>query len=130
MYTLYLGVIEAQEDFEHKDVPQRVNGRGASERVDKINRHIQDHLHKHFDHVAKRMTDFVQKKPLAGVVVGGHKESMHLLENHLPKDLRTKIIGEFTADTDLDQNSVLAKSKEIIDENERKLPQQTTRFTF
>lgn len=122
LYTLYLGTIEDKEEFNDADVPQKVKANGSSELEKRIDRHIKDHLHKHFDAVAKRARAFIQRKPLAGVVIGGHKTSMHVLENHLPKVLQKKIIGEFIADTDLDINSVVQKSKEII----QKQAQQST----
>lgn len=114
LYTLYLGTIEEKEEFSENDVPQKVRAQGSSELAKKIDRHIKDHLHKHFNLVATHVADFVKRRPLAGVVVGGHKESLHVLEKHLPKNLREKIIGEFIADTDLDTNSVITKSKAII----------------
>ena len=114
MYTLYLGAIENKEEFSDDNVPQKVRAQGSPELAKNIDRHITDHLHRHFDTVGKRAKAFVERKPLAGVIVGGHKESLPVLEQHLPKSLQEKIIGEFLADTDMNTNSLLAKSKVFI----------------
>lgn len=130
LYTLYLGAIEDKEDFRKDDVHQKVKAQGSPELEKNIDSHIRDELQKHFDFVADKVKEFVERKPLAGVVVGGHQTSLHDLENHLPKQIRQKIIGTFTADTDLDDNTLIAKSKEVIEkEHSVPKPEKTKHFT-
>lgn len=130
LYTLYLGAIEDKADFRKDDVHQKVKAQGTPELEKRFDRHIRDELQKHFDFVADKVKAFVEQKPLAGVVVGGHHTTLHDLENHLPKPIRQKIIGTFTADTDLDDNTLIAKSKEIIEkEHYVPEPEESKHFT-
>lgn len=113
-FTLYSGELEDQIEFKDKDVPQKVNGRNLGSRTGKTDRHIQEHLNQHFKIIAEKVNEFSYHKPINGVVVGGHKELIHRFEEHLPKHLRDKIIGEFTAEPDMNMNELLNRSKEIL----------------
>lgn len=113
-FTIHLGELEDQSELFEEHVPQKMKGRNFEEREDKIDRHIQDHLHRHFNHLAEELKVFLKDKPVTAVIVGGHKEIIHTIENHLPKSLREKVIGKFTAEPDAPFNGLLQQSKEIL----------------
>lgn len=109
-FTLLQGVIENQTYISKKDVTQQFKGRGARERTGKVDRHILDHLERHFAFVTTKLADFIHNQPIHGVIVGGHADSIHLFENHLPQNLKDRIIGEFSAEPDTSMNELLEKS--------------------
>lgn len=119
-FTLKQGIIEKQDEIIDKSVPQNIHSSAREtrklNREDKINRHIQDHLHRHFQIISKRINEFVHNVPINGVVIGGHKNIFHKFEKHLPKLLQERVIGEFISETQGSVNNILKKSKEIIDE--------------
>lgn len=112
-FTLFSGELENQGEF-HEVVPQKVKGGKLGMRSSKVDRHIKDHLHKHFDHVAKTIKEFVGNKSINGVLVGGHSEIINSMTRHLPKRLKDKIVAEFVAEPLSSMNDLLKKSKDII----------------
>lgn len=117
-FTLKQGVIENQDEVIDESVPQNVHPDTRETtrltREDKINRHIQDHIHRHFQLISQKVADFVGNTPINGVVVGGHKNLIHKFERHLPKLLQDRIVGEFVAVLNGNINEIVEKSKEII----------------
>jgi hypothetical protein len=132
-FTLYLGTLEDQAELTDDAVPQQVKGRNTDSRFapDKIDRRIKEHMRQHFTHISQKLAEFVEKKPLSGVVMGGHKEIIHTLEKHLPKELQEKIVGEFAAEPDVPINEAVDKSREILQNlNKNYRPQNRSRFTL
>lgn len=58
MYTIRDGNLENQAVVRDENVPQKVKGRWPeaprSERVKKVQRHIQNHLNHHFQYLARK----------------------------------------------------------------------------
>jgi peptide subunit release factor 1 (eRF1) len=118
-FTLHLGNIEEQIDFRDKKVPQEVNTGVQNSRGNKLDRHIKEHLHKHFNDVANKLNKFVGNKPIDGVVLGSHKTLIPTLEDHLPKKLQNKIIGNFLAEPDTNINELIIKCKHVVELNQK-----------
>lgn len=124
-FTLYQGHIEDQQEVKDPSVHQHAIGHTAGERQNKVERHIQDHLHRHFQLIAQTVHDFAKTKHISGVIVGGHKELMHKLEEHLPQPLQKKIIGEFVSELNTNFNDIVYKSKRVLEQVDKRfhLPQ-------
>lgn len=125
--TLFSNSIEDQGEVFDNSVPQKVkaNEEGFYGRSDKIARHIQDHLHQHLKLIAQRAGMFLHNRPIAGVIIGGHKELLHNIKNHLPKQLQEKIIGEFISELNISINEISVKSKKVIKQVNSHLNQHT-----
>jgi len=107
---------EVTEAHPYEQVPQRVKGKshGFTMRDGKIDRHIQDHLNRHLQHIAQEVDDFLKDQDVAGILVGGHKPLLHPLEHTLSKRLQSKILGEFIADLHAPLNTLVVRSKEEL----------------
>lgn len=114
IFTLLDTELEEQSQLFEEKVPQKVKGRNFEERQDKIERHIQDHLHRHFLHVAEEVKRFIAHRPVTGVIVGGHKPIFSELLKTLPTHLHAAVIGEFAAEPDDDFNDLLHHAQEIV----------------
>lgn len=117
-FMMSQGVIENQDEVVDESVPQNIHADSSETtnltREDKINRHIQDHLHRHFQLIAERVASFVGNTPINGVIIGGHKNLLHNFKRHLPKLLQEKVIGSFVSDVNNNMNDVVEKSKRVI----------------
>lgn len=114
------GIVEKRKEIvEHEasnQVPQKVKGRshGLNMRGGKIDRHIQDHLHRHLQHIAAEVDAFLAEQDVAGIVIGGHRPLLHTLEKNLPRRLQRKILGEFIADLHAPLPTLVNKSKKEL----------------
>jgi peptide subunit release factor 1 (eRF1) len=96
-FTIYMKHFEEQgPEIVSSDVPKKTkddNGRWG-----KVERHVRDHVHHHLRLVGNEAMHFlIQKrmKQLDGVIIGGHRELLHLTKSLLPSKLRQKVMGEF-----------------------------------
>jgi hypothetical protein len=75
---MYLGIVEDHLIIHDKSVPQNVKGRSIetphAQRDDKIQRHIQDHLHRHYSLIAEKVSHFIKDKEITAIILGGHKK--------------------------------------------------------
>lgn len=127
-FTLTQGTVEEQGEVYDPSVPQTVN-QDASEalyanREDKINRHIQDHLHRHFALIGRKVQTFVGDKPIQGVIIGGHKMFFRQFEKYLPQNLREKVVGEFVSELHGNVNELIEKSIALVQKIDRAFTQQ------
>lgn len=113
-FTLYHGMVEQQGHIYDPSVPQNVKATSMEDSQDKMFRRVLDHLHKHLITVTNRVTMVINHKQIHGVVIGGHRELLHKIEEHLPQDLRQKVIGNFVCELSGDMNDVSQKSNQII----------------
>jgi peptide subunit release factor 1 (eRF1) len=116
LFTIRAGRVEDQEDVIDPSVPQNVK---ASEeqyygRADKISRHIQEHLHRHFKLIATHINKFVEHKSITGVIVGGHDTLIHKTEEYLPKQLKKKVVAEFISELNVTLSQIADHSMKII----------------
>lgn len=131
-YTLYSGFVEDRQVITDNSVPQNVKGRWPevpyAQREDKMQRHIQDHLHRHFIRIADYAEKFIKHKPISGVILGGHKTEMSQFEKYLPKPLKEKIVGKFVSELKINFNEIVSKSKTIIDQVDKQFNQQLSPY--
>lgn len=113
-FTLARGNIEKQDQLYDPSVPQNVHPDTSealyANREDKNNRHIQDHLHRHFARVGEKVSAFVEDVPIQGVIIGGHKMYFQQFERYLPSRLKNKIVGEFVSELNTNMNTLVKKA--------------------
>lgn len=124
-YTMHSGIVEDKEFINHDTVPQDVKGRWPeaqyAERQNKVQRHVQDHLHQHFKYIAEKAAAFIKSRPVSGVVLGGHRTELSQFEKYLPKPLKEKVVGTFISELKVNFNEIVAKSKDVIEEADKKI---------
>ncbi len=123
-FTFHMGQVETQGEIQDPTVPQKVKGRNMSTLAGKVDRHIQDHLNHHFNFIGQKVGEFVKNKQIAAVIIGGHKELMKNVTQHLPKDLQKKVVGEMISELNINMNEIVKKNVVLIEKINRQLNQQ------
>ncbi len=113
IFSLYLGEIEESPDvFLEDNVPDGVRvkqsmttGGGGTVHGGigdkRIERHIQDHVHRHLKHVADKTLAFFRKKHFTRLILGGPSDkTLPRLKDHLHSYLKERLATEFTAHPD------------------------------
>lgn len=128
-YTMFDGAVEAKDSLFDDSVPQDINHIGSqglrTQRDDKTQRHIHEHAQKHFQLIAERVQQFIKNKPIAGVIIGGHKHELSQFKEHLPKHLQEKIVGDFISELHVGFNEILERSKRVIQQLNPQVNPQT-----
>lgn len=121
LFTVHLGEIEESKDVFDGQVPQRVkHGDDTWDQQNKIQRHIEDHLHRHLNSIAVEAKEFVKGNPVSFVIVGGHKEIIPKIKKHLAYPLNKMVLGEFVTELNIPLNEVFLHSKKIAQQINRK----------
>lgn len=117
LFTVHLGKIEEHKDIFGGEVPQNVKAKKIDYgREDIIFRHIEGHLHRHLQIVAKNTREFLKGKNIHFIIVGGHAETIPKVKKHLLYPLDKMIKGEFVTELNIPLNQVLHHSKEVARE--------------
>jgi peptide chain release factor subunit 1 len=118
-YTIAGGTVEDNDKLFDESVPQDINHIGSqglrTQRDDKTQRHVHEHMLKHFSYIAKRAEDFIKNKKIDGVILGGHKNELNQFKEQLPRNLKEKVIGDFVTELHTNAQDILKKSSKIID---------------
>ncbi len=112
IFSLYLGEFEEHGDMFSDEVPSKVSvGRGVRLGAPgvwgatgelRIQRHIEDHVHRHLKHIAERTLEFFTQKQCDLLILGGPEDkTLPYLVEHLHSYLRERLAGEFHARPDL-----------------------------
>jgi peptide subunit release factor 1 (eRF1) len=113
-------------------VPQKVHADGEeamhAKRSDKTDRHIKDHLNRHYKLIVEKLNEFASTTPIAGVIIGGHKTLFSSFEKLLPYVLQKKVVGEFIAELNTNDNQILQRAHEIIEKTNRSITHQNSPF--
>lgn len=119
-FILSSGVVEGEDETIEDDVPSRARTGGPAFPVGpgvwggvgagRIERHIQDHLHRHLRRVAEHARAALGARRFQHFIVGGpDNKTVPSLMGHLHSSLRQALIGEFRGRPD-DPLSTLAAS--------------------
>lgn len=119
LFTLFKGTVSSLLDFSKNDVPQKVkHGSNTWDAQDKINRHIQEHLHQHLNSLSAIVKKYVKENPVDGILIGGHKNLFVIIKKHLPYPLSKKVIGNFVTELKVPLNTISKKAIEEIEKLE------------
>jgi hypothetical protein len=137
LFSFHLGELEESPDvLIRDDVPDRVRasksmavsawGVYSGMGDQRIQRHIQDHMNRHFRRVAELTFDWFKAERFERMLVAAPDErTLSRLKDHLHSDLRRRVRGEFQARPDDDeqalQEKALETSRGIEREEEREL---------
>lgn len=121
LYTLFRGSVDSVSEFVKNDVPQKVkHGDNTWDAQDKINRHIETHLHQHLETVADLVKKYVNENPAEGILIGGHKGLFGTIKKHIPYPLSKKIVGSFVTELKIPLNAISKKALLEIEKLESK----------
>ncbi len=137
MFSLFLGKFKEYPDlFVQDDVPDRVSAKksmavsawgvysGMGDQ--RIQRHIEDHVHRHLNRVAERTFEFSKDKGIERLILAAPDErTVSLLKDHLHSYLKQRVLGEFHARPDDAeqrlQEKALDTKREIEEREQEKL---------
>ncbi len=129
LFALQLGAFEEAPGFLVRDeVPDRVSAKksmavsawgvysGMGDQ--KIQRHVEDHLHRHLVRVAERLFDTHKKDPIQRLILAAPDEgTVSRVRDHLHSDLQRRVLGTFNArpeDADPElREKALATAREV-----------------
>lgn len=121
LYTLFGESVSVLSEFSKNDVPQKVkHGENAWDAQDKINRHIENHLHQHLVLVAEFVKKYVKQNPVDGIIIGGHKTLFANIKKHIPYPLSKKVVGNFVTELKIPLNAISKKAIAEIEKLEMK----------
>lgn len=122
LFSVYLGKIEEHKDVAVKDVPQKVKAKKVDvARERQIERHIDDHLHRHLKIVAQQVYEFALNKHIHFIIIGGHKELFPKFREHLPYPFNKMVLGEFVTELKVPLNKIFEHSEKIAQRIIKKL---------
>ncbi len=115
IFTVHLGRIEEHTDIFGGNVPQRVkHGDDTWDQQDKILRHIENHLHQHLERIAQKTNGFIKNGyHIRYIIVGGHKEIIPKIKNHLTWPANKLVLGQFVTELNVPLNEIFLKSKKV-----------------
>jgi peptide subunit release factor 1 (eRF1) len=77
----------------------------------RIERHIQDHVHRHLKHVAERTLNFFKRKNFTRLLLGGPEDkTIPRLKDHLHSYLRDRLAAEFSVHPDNNLSEIKEKA--------------------
>jgi peptide subunit release factor 1 (eRF1) len=122
LFSLYLGDIEEHLGLFVDDVPSKVKSGGwAALQQTRIQRHIEDHIHRHLKQVAERAFQFFQEKHFDFLILGGPQDkTLPELYDHLHSYLQARVAGEFHAEPESDMLLLKEKALAVAQAWERK----------
>lgn len=117
IFDLLWGEIEHKTEEIRSEVPQRMNAaratwKGLEER--KIQNHIEVHINRHLEKVAKAVENYMDKNKIPYLVIGSRRELIDRFREYLPKRLQAKIVGSYLTRTDQDISKIRKRSSEVI----------------
>lgn len=130
LFTMYLGEIEEHLGYFESDTPSWISdgegraargpavgpGPWAGWRESKIQRHIQDHVHRHLKEVSARVFQgfkaFGFDRLIVGAPQGKDGKIFPLLERHLHSYLRERLAGVFPGAPDMPEAELKARALE------------------
>jgi len=94
---------------------------GLAER--RIERNIEDKVHRHFKHVADTVMDYSQQNEPDYFILGGRKETVPEFERHLHTDIQKRIVARIEIDPEAreaDVRDAIQQAVEQFEEEEKK----------
>lgn len=113
------------EILEHTDILDEVPGKvkkagfgGYEER--RIERHIEDHVRRHFKHVADKATDFFRKYQNDFVILGGSEQNTSEFRHYLQSPLQDKVVSTFLEEINATPKAILERTLLVEEEIRQK----------
>lgn len=126
-FPVFLGKIEGEPEIILSDVPKKIRTSASDDwhgrREKRIERHIEDHLNRHFKTVAAKIKDYFRKNKFDHLIVGGHGELTARFIGFLDKRSKDKLIGCFSL-AHSDHGEIKGKSIEIVNRHEKEMEKE------
>ncbi len=119
LFRMFMGEIEEWAEDLDTDVPGWHKQGGWAQA--RYQRHIEDHIERHFKHVAADAAAFFQENPVTRLVLAGHPENTHWFESFLPTELRQKVVAHIPMEHFAGINDVLQRALEVEQQIERQV---------
>ncbi len=127
-FSIFLGRIEGEPEAVTSDVPKKIKTSASDDwmgrREKRIERHIEDHLNRHFKLVASKIQDYFRKNEFGYLIIGGHEELTAKFKDFLDNKSAKKLIGIFTL-PHYNHRFIKEKSIALISESEKNLEEKT-----
>jgi peptide chain release factor subunit 1 len=104
LFTVFLGEIEQSEAF--VDAVPGKHSRGGFSQM-QIQRHHDQHVRWHLEHVAEQLTDLFRRRPFNHLIVAGPEEATSDLGHVLPRALADRLVATIPAQTTANLGEVL-----------------------
>ena len=137
LFTMYLGEIEEHLGFFESDTPSWISegdgraargpavgvGAWAGWREPVIQRHIQDHVHRHLKRVTEKTFQAFKRLRFDRLIVGAPEgregKIFPLLERHLHSYLRARLAGVFPGEPDMPEHELKRRALAVARAHER-----------
>lgn len=117
LYSLIGNSVEKIEFVKDGHVPQSVkHGDDTWDAQNKIDRHIDDHLHRHLTLIAKKTAIFISKSRFDGLLIAGRKNLFTKMYKHLSPGLQKKVRGTFVTELKIPSNDILHRALAKIEQ--------------
>ncbi len=137
LFSLYLGDFEEHPDvFVEDDVPDRVSASRSVTRAAgsgvwgglgdlRVQRHIEDHVHRHLKRVADLAFRFYQETGFDRLILGGPEDKvLPWLKDHLHSYLQQRLAGEFHARPEWNEAKLKELALEVAQRWERRCEEE------
>jgi len=130
LFEIYAGEILERTDI-LDDVPAKVKegGYGGYEER-RIERHIEDHVRRHFKHVAEAAYDFFKKYANDYLILGGSEPNTSEFRQYLHSTLAEKVVAVLHEDINASPKDVLEKTMKIEKEMRQREESQLVNRLF
>lgn len=120
LFEYYLGTLKEHSKI-LDEVPSQVKMSGwygLEER--RIERHIDDYVHRHFKNVSEGVFEYYQNSHPDWVILGGRKNIVNEFERHLHSDIQEKIIDRVVIDVDSIASDIVVSLQSAVNNFETK----------
>jgi peptide chain release factor subunit 1 len=120
LFTVYLGEIEERHAFVD-DVPgKQATGEWFGLAQARYARHHEDHVLRHVKRTVRALTGELRTHPFDRLIVGGPPEARSMLLHHLPRPLRSRLVGTIPQELFAPESEILAAALAEAEAAERR----------
>lgn len=112
IYTGHLDEIEEHSHLKDDEVPGQHDQGGWSQ--SRYERHIEDHVHRHFKRVAQILFDMLENNEYQHLIIGGPEEVVSGFEDFLHQYVTERLIGDVRLLMEANINDVRDQSLELL----------------
>lgn len=119
LFRVFMGDIDEWAEERDDDVPGWHDQGGWSQA--RYQRHIEDHIHRHFKQVAEDARRFFEQAPITRLILAGQPENTKAFEELLPNDLRQKVVAHIPMEHFAGLRDILDRVLEVEQQIERQV---------
>lgn len=113
IFEVFLGEIEEHSEI-FDDVPRKAKAGGWKGYEEaRIQRHMNDGVHKHYKNVGENLMDFFKTYRFDSLVLAGHRSDFSEFERELHPYLKERVIARIEMDVHAPEEDVLARALQV-----------------